>query len=652
MPDVPGSAHSYNSKMNRNTKVLDFINCGGQHWTKSKTGADSVAIPSEGVGKGYVGTASPSIITMPFPLLAAHLASLEGFWHYTINMGVYVSVIQEQTMPDSDANVEEFCYSGSRAKSYKGETPLHEAAALSQSIRVQELLSAGTDPNAQANNGNTPLHLAASQGRAETVQTLLRYKADPNARANNNNTPLHMAALHGSEETVQTLLDAGSDPNAKAHNDRTPLHLASSQGHTETVRALLKAGSDPDDRDSSGNMPMALASNKGHWETRKVLETFQKTEDSGTADYVIESAGRDVATSGTGMESRQAAGTRAGHRLGLTRNIPHHEKEKHMPTLSIIGEPGSGKSHFATLLYIHMQTHPELNVYCDFENVEWNTISNADRLVRGIPLEPTPTDEMINDVLRVSWSETVKTGRGPFRGEKTSTKEIKIPIIDSAGELLQIAMGDILRTSGRISLRELEELIADRNYNAELVNTLFNEVFRADRFCFIVDAARGMNPRRGPSAQVKHSAFLQNLKNFREANKLPPILDSMLVFTKYDAAKSKIEEFLTRNGAANDGTTVANYQAPQLMSQLTSLQGGNGQDGRAVQVILSSTEWEKPPMTEVEIQDKYGNRLSEDEKMEHREGLFNIKLLGNGKPVPIYNEEEYEKIVNWLKAML
>ena len=588
-------------------------------------------------------------------------------------------------MPDSDANVEEFCYSGSRAKSYKGETPLHEAAALSQSIRVQELLSAGTDPNAQANNGNTPLHLAASQGRAETVQTLLRYKADPNARANNNNTPLHMAALHGSEETVQTLLDAGSDPNAKAHNDRTPLHLASSQGHTETVRALLKAGSDRDARDNSGNIPMVLASNKGHWETRTVLETFQssrafprdkavgdiivvargrqqdpkrqpedvtKTEDSGTADYVIESAGRDVATSGTGMESRQAAGTRAGHRLGLTRNIPHHEKEKHMPTLSIIGEPGSGKSHFATLLYIHMQTHPELNVYCDFENVEWNTISNADRLVRGIPLEPTPTDEMINDVLRVSWSETVKTGRGPFRGGKTSTKEIKIPIIDSAGELLQIAMGDILRTSGRISVRELEELIADRNYNAELVNTLFNEVFRADRFCFIVDAARGMNPRRGPSAQVKHSAFLQNLKNFREANKLPPILDSMLVFTKYDAAKSKIEEFLTRNGAANDGTTVANYQAPQLMSQLTSLQGGNGQDGRAVQVILSSTEWEKPPMTEVEIQDKYGNRLSEDEKMEHREGLFDIKLLGNGKPVPIYNEEEYEKIVNWLKAML
>ena len=588
-------------------------------------------------------------------------------------------------MPDSDANVEEFCYSGSRAKSYKGETPLHEAAALNQSIRVQELLSAGTDPNAQANNGNTPLHLAASQGRAETVQTLLRYKADPNARANNNNTPLHMAALHGSEETVQTLLDAGSDPNAKAHNDRTPLHLASSQGHTETVRALLKAGSDRDARDNSGNIPMVLASNKGHWETRTVLETFQssrafprdkavgdiivvargrqqdpkrqpedvtKTEDSGTADYVIESAGRDVATSGTGMESRQAAGTRAGHRLGLTRNIPHHEKEKHMPTLSIIGEPGSGKSHFATLLYIHMQTHPELNVYCDFENVEWNTISNADRLVRGIPLEPTPTDEMINDVLRVSWSETVKTGRGPFRGEKTSTKEIKIPIIDSAGELLQIAMGDILRTSGRISVRELEELIADRNYNAELVNTLFNEVFRADRFCFIVDAARGMNPRRGPSAQVKHSAFLQNLKNFREANKLPPILDSMLVFTKYDVARSKIEEFLTRNGAANDGTTVANYQAPQLMSQLTSLQGGNGQDGRAVQVILSSTEWEKPPMTEVEIQDKYGNRLSEDEKMEHREGLFDIKLLGNGKPVPIYNEEEYEKIVNWLKAML
>ena len=57
-------------------------------------------------------------------------------------------------------------------------------------------------------------------------------------------------------------------------------------------------------------------------------------------------------------------------------------------------------------------------------------------------------------------------------------------------------------------------------------------------------------------------------------------------------------------------------------------------------------------MTESEIQEKYGNGISEDEKTDLREGQFVIKLLENGTPVPEYNKEEFEKIVQWLKAML
>ena len=590
-------------------------------------------------------------------------------------------------MTDSDANVDGLSASGPTVKRYWQETPLHKAAALGQSRRVRELLSAGADPNAKDINGLTPLHLAAVQGHVESVLTLLGDNADPNGRAKNGATPLHQAAFQGHVETVRTLLCNNANPNPRGYSGYTPLHLAASQGHTETVRTLLDGGADREARNIAGKIPMEMAIEKGHSETRKAFLTSPKSEPvphtkavadndavardrqqgpgsqpddvtkvgGGTAGDVIESTGRDVAANGTHTVSRRALGIPAVHRPGWRRNIRRPKEEKHMPTLSIIGEPGSGKSHFATLLYIHLQTHSELDVYCDFANVEWNTINNADRLVRGIPLEPTPSDEIVHDVLKVSWSETVKRGMGPIHRETTSTRELKIPVIDSSGELLQIAMGDIFRTSGRITLRELEQHIADRNYDGELVTTLYNEVFRADRFCFIVDAARGMDRRRGTSAQVKHSAFLQNLKNFREANKLPPILNSMLVFTKYDAAKSRIEEFLIRNGAVPDATTIANYQAPQLMAQLTSLQGGNGHDGNEatpVKVVLSSTEWEQPPMTETQIQEKYGSGLGEDEKMDLLEGMFEVKLLENGNPVPAYDQEEYEKVVEWLKAML
>ncbi len=502
----------------------------------------------------------------------------------------------------------------------------------------------------------TPLQAAAYNGHAETVQTFLAAGADLNARdVISAFTSLHVAALFGHTETVQTLLAAGADPQARDYRGLTPLDLAESKGYTETVRALLKA---------DASLSLKAEDNGGgagdrQQDPERQREDGPKAEDDGPADNIPAPAGRDVAASVANRESRRRPARFPVAWRGPVRNIRRPRKEKHMPTVSIIGEPGSGKSHFATLLYIHLQTAPELDVYCDFENVEWNTISNADRLVRGIPLEPTPSDELIQDVLSVSWSVTTEESRriGPWSRMRsvTSEKSIKIPIIDSSGELLQVAMGDIFRTSGRITLRELEQHIADRDYDAQLVTTLFNDVFKADRFCFIVDAARGMNRRRGTSAQVKHAAFLQNLKNFREANKLDPIKDSMLVFTKYDAAKSRIEEFLMRNGATTDGMAVANYQAPQLMAQLTSLQSGSGQGGNGaspVKVVLSSTEWEQEPMTESEIQEKYGNGISEDEKTDLREGQFVIKLLENGTPVPEYNKEEFEKIVQWLKAML
>ena len=522
------------------------------------------------------------------------------------------------------------------ARGYKGETPLHQVAALGHTKTVRNLLDAGGDPNTQASSGFTPLHTAASNGHTETVQVLLDAGGDPNAQASSGFTPLHTAASNGHTETVQVLLDAGGDPNAQASSGFTPLHTAASNGHTETVQVLLNAGADPAAACISGNTPLDLARDKGYRVTVRALTDLGPG--TGHEDF------------SNNMESRHATRRRAGSSPHLVSNTRRPTKETHMPTLSIIGQPGSGKSHFATLLYIHMRRHPDLSVYCDFENVEWNTINNASRLGKGFPLEPTPSDGVVHDILTVSWSDTTPiASRIPFL--RPRQKSINIPILDSAGELLQIAMGDILRTSGRITLRELEERVEDRNYSAEVVAKLYNSVFHADRFCFIVDAANEMVGRRATPAETGHAAFLQNLKNFREANGLPAILDSMLVFTKYDAVKTTLEEYLRNNtgGRQPDGMMVAHYLTPNLMSQLASLPGGEGSNPG---VILSSTEWETAPKTESQILEEYGDDVSEEKRMDLLEGTFDTKILGNGEPVPVYSEEQYEKVVQWLKAMI
>ena len=549
-------------------------------------------------------------------------------------------------------------------------TPLHWAVVGGNPARVQKLLDAGADLNAVDNDGSTPLHIAARARlylggeNPAIVQKLLDAGADLNAVDNDGSTPLHIAArgcLYLGEENpaivaiVQKLLDAGADLNAVDNDGRTPLHWAA-QGKTGVATVLLKAGANPNASAKDGRKPKDLATNG---ETVQVLQAAGR-EQRGPINNVPVSEAWDSSTVAGDKESRPRSERTAAPLSGLRRHKLSLRKlslrkEKHMPTMSIIGEPGSGKSHFATLLYIHLQNHPELSVYCDFENAEWNTINNAANLVRGVPLEPTPSDGVVHDVLNVSWSETTEaaTRWWPWAASRqiTSEKTIRIPVLDSSGELLQIAMEDILRTKGRITLRELEDHVADRSYSAELVAQLYNNVFHADRFCFIIDLARDVKQRRGTHAEVKHAAFLQNLKNFREANNLPAILDSMLVFTKYDAASKIVEEFLRRNsdGRSPDGTMVAHNRAPTLMAQLASLPGGNKKDP---EVILSSTEWRQPPMTEDEIRSKHGENISEEDRTGYLEGEFDTRLLQNGAPVPVYAEGEYEKIVDWLKALI
>ena len=209
-------------------------------------------------------------------------------------------------------------------------------------------------------------------------------------------------------------------------------------------------------------------------------------------------------------------------------------------------------------------------------------------------------------------------------------------------------MEDILRYRGRISQRELEEQLRDRDYDAGLVIDLHNKVFIANGFCFIVDAKREWENRE-LSVEGRHVAFLQNLADFRQSGDLQPVTNSLLVLTKYHAVKKEVEEYIMRNAQMSQPPTsdmIGNFFCTDLMNQLKGPDGTN-----PVRVVLSDTTWETEPMSDQQIQEKYGDDLDDRRRNELLEGRFELHMMSNGAQVPVYPNDEYEGVIEWIKRL-
>lgn len=119
---------------------------------------------------------------------------------------------------------------------YKGDTPVHIAAAAYATEIVRQLIAAGADVQAKNRMGSEALHAAAKghpgshwwnpSAQAATIRILIQAGADPNTVDKRGVTALHVAVRTRCAEAVRTLLEHGADPVRKNKSGSTPMLLA------------------------------------------------------------------------------------------------------------------------------------------------------------------------------------------------------------------------------------------------------------------------------------------------------------------------------------------------------------------------------------------------------------------------------------------
>ena len=157
---------------------------------------------------------------------------------------------------------------------YRGDTPLHLAAAGLRYDAARVLLAAGAPVNAVNRRGAAALHYACDprplspawdpDAQRRVIELLVSAGAAVDQPDRGGVTPLHRAVRARSPAAVAALLSAGADPRAATRKaGSTPLHLAvapSGAGGTagsadlqlEIVRLLLAAGATLTDVDGNG----------------------------------------------------------------------------------------------------------------------------------------------------------------------------------------------------------------------------------------------------------------------------------------------------------------------------------------------------------------------------------------------------------------
>lgn len=118
---------------------------------------------------------------------------------------------------------------------------LYYASAVGLENVVDELLSLGSDINAQDGCNSMALAAASYGGHDKIVEMLIARGADVNSPGSVDIYALLYASDNGHLRVVEILLEHGADVEVEGYSGRA-LHLASRSGHEEIVKVLLARG--------------------------------------------------------------------------------------------------------------------------------------------------------------------------------------------------------------------------------------------------------------------------------------------------------------------------------------------------------------------------------------------------------------------------
>lgn len=170
---------------------------------------------------------------------------------------------------------------------YKGDSPLHVAAAGYRVEIAAALLAAGADVTAARNRRKAqPMHYAADghldspnwnpERQMEMLRVLLDAGASLHCQDLNGATPLHRAVRTRCSRAVRFLLSSGADPTLRNHSGSTAFHLAvqstgrggsgsdaARKAQEEIVGAFVAHGVDVELRDGNGTTVWEAATRQG-----------------------------------------------------------------------------------------------------------------------------------------------------------------------------------------------------------------------------------------------------------------------------------------------------------------------------------------------------------------------------------------------------
>ena len=179
------------------------------------------------------------------------------------------------------------------ARTEKGRTPLHSAAAFNSAAVVEALIADGAAVEVRDEVGITPLYLAAVNEDLAVLEVLMARGARVDIRRDNGRTPLHAAAKYNDNPAVlEALLAAGIDPNAVDEAGKTPLHEAVVRlfpASPAVVEALVVGGADLLARDQDGNTPLHDAAAASSFDDRHAGDAIDVLLDAG-ADVTMRNA--------------------------------------------------------------------------------------------------------------------------------------------------------------------------------------------------------------------------------------------------------------------------------------------------------------------------------------------------------------------------